>query len=120
MTAQFAASNGVAFVVSYTLTCDIIAKACSSPQTAELNAGKRAPTLMKWVHVGMAESLAVVIVAVAIDKKYRKPLLVGGLLGMLVTEGEYLYAKRSGLQNPGAPTEDWDSPDKEEGGFVYG
>ena len=48
------AGDGVAFLVSYEVVCAIIAKACSSPQTAELNASKRAGTLMKWVWVGVA------------------------------------------------------------------
>jgi hypothetical protein len=115
---HLSASSGVAFVVSYTLTCDIIAKVCSSPQTAELNAHKRADTLMKYVHMGMVESAAVVAIAVLIDKQYRKPIFAGGVLGMIVTEAEYLYAKQTGLTNPGPPTEEWSN--RNEGGIVYG
>jgi hypothetical protein len=111
--------RGVAFIVAYTLTCDVVAKACSSPQTAELNASKRAETLMKWVHVGMVESAMVIAAAALSDRKYLKPIIAGGVLGMVVTEGEYLYARQSGLKNPGPPTEDWDNR-KQEGGFVYG
>jgi hypothetical protein len=118
MALQLSASNGVAFLVSYGIVCEIIAKVNSSPQTTELNAEKRAPTLMKWVHLGMAESILVVGVAVVIDKKYRAPILAGGVLGMLVTEVEYIHAKESGIKKVGQPTEDWDK--KEEGGFVYG
>lgn len=118
MAPQLTASNGVAFLVSYGIVCEIIAKVNSSPQTTELNAEKRAPTLMKWVHLGMAESILCVTVAVVIDKKYRKPILAGGLLGMLVTEAEYIHARDSGIKKVGQPTEDWDK--KEEGGFVYG
>jgi len=44
--------DGVAFLVSAGLVYECIAKACSSPQTAELNAEKRAETLMKWVNIG--------------------------------------------------------------------
>jgi hypothetical protein len=118
MALQLSASSGVAFLVSYGIVCEIIAKVNSSPQTTELNAAKRAPTLMKWVHLGMAESALVVGVAVLIDKKYRAPILAGGLLGMIVTEAEYVHAKESGIRNMGSPTEDWDK--KQEGGFVYG
>jgi hypothetical protein len=119
MALQLSASNGVAFLVSYGIVCEIIAKVNSSPQTTELNAKKRAPTLMKWVHLGMAESALVVGVAVCIDKKYRAPILAGGLLGMFITEVEYLHAKEEGIRKMGAPTEDWDQG-KPEGGFVYG
>jgi hypothetical protein len=118
MALQLSASSGVAFLVSYGIVCEIIAKVNSSPQTTELNAEKRAPTLMKWVHLGMAESVLVVGVAVLIDKKYRNPILAGGLLGMAVTECEYIHAKQAGLSKKSAPTEDWDK--KQEGGFVYG
>jgi hypothetical protein len=118
MALQLSASSGVAFLVSYGIVCEIIAKVNSSPQTTELNAEKRAPTLMKWVHLGMAESALVVGVAVVIDKKYRMPILAGGLLGMVVTEAEYIHAKSSGLAKKGESTENWDK--KPEGGFVYG
>jgi hypothetical protein len=116
---QLSASSGVAFLVSYGIVCEIIAKVNSSPQTTELNAEKRAPTLMKWVHMGMAESVLAVGVAVVIDKKYRNPIIAGGLLAMIVTESEYVYAKSCGLNKTGEPTEDWNKQ-KPEGGFVYG
>jgi hypothetical protein len=106
------ASRGVAFLVSYGIVCEVIAKVNSSPQTTELNAVKRAPTLMKWVHLGMLESAMVVGVAVAIESKnLRGPILLGGALGMAVTEAEYIHAKRSGTSKIGAeapPTEDWE------------
>lgn len=99
------ASQGIAFIVSYTLVCDAIAKACSSPQTAEINIGSREGTLMKWVHIGQAEGLAIVLIAAAVDTQMRPAILAGGLLAMAVTEAEYLYAKRSGKNNPGPSTE---------------
>lgn len=120
MALALSATKGIAFIVSYGAVCEIIAKVNSSPQTTELNAEKRAPTLMKWVHLGMAESVLVIAVAVCYEKpNMRAPFLLGGALGMVVTEAEYLYAKKSGLEKKGAqPTEDWDK--REEGGFVYG
>lgn len=120
MALALSATKGIAFIVSYGAVCEIIAKVNSSPQTTELNAKKRAPTLMKWVHMGMAESVLVIAVAVCYEKKnMRAPFLLGGALGMIVTEAEYLYAKKCGLENANAePTEDWDK--RQEGGFVYG
>lgn len=112
------ASNGIAFLVSYGLVCEAIAKDNSSPQTTEINASTRAETLMKWVHLGQAESLMVIAIAAYIDKKHRVPILAGGFLGMAVTEAQYLHAKQSGLAKAGPPTEDWSK--REEGGFVYG
>jgi hypothetical protein len=98
--------NGVAFLVSAGIVYEIIAKACSSPQTTELNAATRAPTLMKWVHIGQAEAAALLVIAAYIDKKHRAAILTGGVLAMVITEAEYLHAKASGLANPGAPTEE--------------
>ena len=99
--------DGVALLVSYGLIAEVIAKACSSPQTAELNAEKRAPTLMKWVNIGTTEGIAVVLLAAYFDKKHRRAILLGGGLGASVTYLQYVYAKQSGLNNPGPPTEDW-------------
>ena len=100
-----AGSQGVAFVVSYAMVSDVIAKCCSSPQTAEINVGTRATTLMKWVNIGTVEAAGVTIVAAVADPPMRKALLFGGILALIVTYGEYIYAKRSGLANPGPGTE---------------
>jgi hypothetical protein len=101
------AGDGIAFLVSYGIVAEIIAKACSSPQTAELNADKRAATLMKWVWIGVAESVAAVAVAAYIDKKHRPAIIWGGGLAIVVTLSEYQYAKNSGLRNGGPATESY-------------
>ncbi|HXT92375.1 MAG TPA: hypothetical protein VN714_24335, partial [Trebonia sp.] len=49
-------STGIAFLVSAGIVNEIIAAACSSPQTTEINAAKRADTLMKWVNLGIAQA----------------------------------------------------------------
>jgi hypothetical protein len=97
--------SGPAFLIAATLTYDAVAKACSSPQTAEINADKRAGTLMKWVNVGTAEAMALVLFAAWIDKRHRLEILLGGGLAAAITYGEYLHAKKSGLANPGPGTE---------------
>jgi uncharacterized membrane protein len=101
------ASNGIAFLVSAGIVAEIVAKACSSPQTAHLNAEKRAETLMLWVNIGMAEAVVFVVIAASIDKKHRTPIILGGALEAVITYGEYAYAKKAGLANKGTPTEDW-------------
>jgi hypothetical protein len=113
----FGAGFGLAFIISYTMTGEIMAKDVSSPQTTELNARTRAPTLMKYVHIGQVESLAVIGIAAYCDKQYRAPILVGGLAGVAVNEVLYQYAKQQGITKPGPPTE---QHDRQEGGFVYG
>lgn len=101
---------GVAFIIGYLASADLLAKDVSSPQTSEINIRKRGDTLMKWVHVGQVETAGVIIIAAAIEggnPRVRNALLFGGALGMLVSELEYLHAKKSGMQNPGPETEDY-------------
>lgn len=99
---QVGGSWGVAFLVSAALMADIIAKACSSPQTMEINANARAGTLMKWVNVGLVEGALLILIAAAADKKYRVPIILGAVAEAVITYGEYVHAKRSGL-NSGQP-----------------
>jgi hypothetical protein len=100
-----AGSQGVAFIVSYAMVSDVVAKCCSSPQTAEINIDAREGTLMKWVNIGMAEAAGVVAVAAFADAPMRNAILWGGGIALAVTYAEYVYAKRSGLANPGPGTE---------------
>jgi hypothetical protein len=98
---------GVAFLVGAASVAEFIAKDVSSPQTVQINAAKRAPTLMQWVHIGQVEALAFVVIAAIIDPAFGAAFLLGGALEMVITEAEYLYAKRVGVENPGEPTEDY-------------
>jgi hypothetical protein len=98
-------SSGGAFLIAAGLTYEAIAKACSSPQTAEINIDKRADTLMKWVNIGTIEALALVTIAVVIDRDHKRELLAGGIIAAAVTYAEYIYAKHSGLKNGGPGTE---------------
>ena len=99
--------DGVAFLVSAGLVYECIAKACSSPQTAELNAQKRAETLMKWVNIGSVEAVGIVVIAAYIEPKHRNAIIAGGAFAFVITYGEYVYAKRCGLASKEEPTEDW-------------
>ena len=103
---ELSGSWGVAFLVSAGIMAEITAKACSSPQTLEINAQMRAPTLWKWVSIGLVEGIALVAVAAIVDKKYRTPILLGGAMEALITWLEYLHGKRSGLRSgePGTET----------------
>ena len=100
-------TSGIAFLVSAGLVYEAIAKACSSPQTTELNADKRAPTLIKWVNIGTVEGLGLVALAALIDPGNRVAILAGGGIAAVVTYAEYLHARKSGLAKGGAPTESW-------------
>jgi len=99
-------SWGIAFLVAAGIVAEIVAKACSSPQTTELNADTRAPTLMKWVNVGMGEAALFVAAAAYLDPVHRVPILLGGLAEGVITYGQYLHAKQAGLASsePGTET----------------
>jgi hypothetical protein len=71
----------------------------SSPQSNELDAGARAPTLQKWVNISNAEAAGWVIMLCVIDGSMW-PALGGGLaLGGLVLK--YRHAISSGLAKGG-------------------
>lgn len=101
------ASWGIAFLVSAGIVAEIVAKACSSPQTTELNADKRAPTLMKWVNIGMAEAALFVAAAAWLDKAHRTPIILGGLAEGVITYAEYLHGKAAGLADGKPGTENY-------------
>ena len=100
-------SQGVAFLVSAGVMYEIIAAACSSPQTAELNANKRAETLMKWVHIGVAQGVLFVVLAAIYDRKQAVPILIGGSLAAGLLYAQYAHARKAGLASSEPPTEDW-------------
>ena len=97
--------NGVAFLVSSGIVFGITAAACSSPQTAELNAQARSETLMKWVNIGLVTSALFVGIAAVSDPKHAKPILGGGVLAGGLMWAFYSHAKAAGLANGGPPTE---------------
>lgn len=99
--------NGVAFLVAAGIVYEIIAAACSSPQTAEINAGTRAPTLMKWVHIGSVQAALFVVIAAWVDKKHATSILVGGSMAWVIMYGCYWHAKQTGLQSSAPGTENW-------------
>lgn len=97
--------DGIAFLVSAGIVAEIIAKACSSPQTLEINVRTREATLMKWVWIGIAEAAVFVTIAAYIDRKHRMAIIMGGLLEAVITYSEYMHGKQSGLKNGGPSTE---------------
>lgn len=86
------------------LMYDIISATNSSPQTTEINASRRAATLMKWVHIGLVQGLLFVGIGIYLDKDRWPPLVGGGLAGVLLYS-QYRYALQAGTQNPGEGTE---------------
>jgi hypothetical protein len=91
--------------VSAEMVYQLVGSNMSSPQTAELNAGARAPTIQKWVNLTNAEALGWVVFLCALDGSYW-PAVGGGiaLAGMVL---KYRYAIKSGLNSKGPPTENY-------------
>jgi hypothetical protein len=90
-------SFGVAFLVSGGIVYEIIAAACSSPQTAEINAASRAETLMKWVYIGLAQSALFVAAAAYLDREHRAAILAGGATAATLMWLQYKHALTAGL-----------------------
>jgi hypothetical protein len=101
-----AKGNGVPFLVSAGIVYEVIAAACSSPQTAEINATKRADTLMKWVYIGMVQAGLFVTIAALVDPEDAKPIVIGGVMAGGIMYWSYAHAMASGLAAAQPGTED--------------
>jgi hypothetical protein len=110
--------NGTAFLVSAGVMYEIIAAACSSPQTAELNAKARSKTLMKWVNLGMIQGVFFVIMAALYEPKRAFAYLSGGGIAAGMLYWQYDYALKSGLKSDVPPTENYNNPGNDPGKTV--
>lgn len=104
--AAIGSNDAVTFMVSAGLVYEIIAAACSSPQTTEINAAARSDTLMKWVKIGLAQAAVFVAIAAFLDRK-RWPAILGGTLAGGLMWFQYTHARASGLRNGGPTTEQY-------------
>ena len=111
---QGGSGKGIALLVGAEIVYAIVAAACSSPQTAEINAKSRADTLMKWVHIGLVQSAIFVGLAVMYDREHAQPILVGGGVAAVLMYGSYRHAMAKGLDSTRAGTESsmaaWGNP----------
>ena len=100
--------GSVKVAVYATLVYDVISATNSSPQTTEINAAKRADTLMKWVKLGLAQAAVFVLLGAYIENKSGgdpwAPLIGGGLAAGLLW-AQYVHAKNAGLAKGGPGTE---------------
>lgn len=111
---QGGGGKGIALLVGAEIVYAIVAAACSSPQTAEINAKSRAGTLMKWVHIGLVQSAIFVALACAYDREHAQPILVGAGVAGVLMYGSYHHAMNAGLGSSKPGTEDsmnaWSNP----------
>jgi hypothetical protein len=89
--------------VAAEMVYQLVGSNMSSPQTAELNAAKRAPTIDKWVNLTMAEAAGWILFLCWLDRSWWP--LVGGLLALAGMWLKYRYAIKSGLRDGGPATE---------------
>jgi membrane protein required for beta-lactamase induction len=110
------ASNGgigtpaVTMAVYAALVYDVISATNSSPQTTEINARKRAETLMKWVHVGLAQAAIFAVLGIALEVKAHRPAwppALGSGMAASMLYVQYVYARNSGISKPGPETEEY-------------
>lgn len=103
-------SPAVTVAVYAALTYDVISATNSSPQTTEINAQKRAETLMKWVKLGLAQAALFAGIGIALEFGSKRPvwppLLGAGLAGALLWL-QYVHAMQSGMQSDQPGTEDY-------------
>jgi|SRR5580658_6516540 hypothetical protein len=111
--------DGIAFLVSAGIVYEIIAAACSSPQTTEINASSRAKTLMKWVHIGLIQSALFVGAAAYFDRRHARAYLTGGGAAAVIMYGSYLHAKRAGTSSSAPGTEDTNGPPGQATGLAW-
>jgi hypothetical protein len=104
ITSAVGGDSAVAFMVSAGLVYEIVAAACSSPQTTEINVGARSATLMKWVNLGLAQAGLFIVIGACLSD-HPAAVIAGGALGATLMYGSYVHAQRSGLQSDAPPTE---------------
>jgi hypothetical protein len=97
--------SGVPFLVSAGIMYEIIAAACSSPQTTEINAASRAGTLMKWVHLGIGQGALFIAAAAWFDPGHRRAIIAGGGAAAVLMYAQYLHARAAGLASTEPGTE---------------
>lgn len=91
--------------VSAEMVYQLVGSNMSSPQTAELNARARAPTIQKWVNLTNVEAVGWIIFLTALDGSLWP--VVGGGLALAGMALKYRYAIQSGLNGKGKPTENY-------------
>jgi hypothetical protein len=99
--AAMQSDDAIAFMVSAGLVYEVVAAACSSPQTTEINAGARSKTLMKWVGLGLLQAAGFVAIAALMSKR-PGPTLAGGGAALVAMGLQYWHANDAGLKS-GAP-----------------
>jgi hypothetical protein len=95
----------ISVAVAAQLVYQLVGSNMSSPQTAELNAAARAPTIGKWVNLTMAEAAGWVVFLCWLDRSWWPA--IGGVLAAAGMWAKYRYAIGSGLKSGQPGTESY-------------
>jgi hypothetical protein len=99
------ATRMLTVAVAAEMVFQLVGANMSSPQTAELNAGARAPTIGKWVTLTNIDAAAWIAFLCLLDQSFW-PALGGGIAAVEMYY-KYKYAINSGLKNPAPGTENY-------------
>jgi hypothetical protein len=102
---RFGGSRMLAVYAGAELTYQMASFNLSSPQTAELNAKARAPTIGKWVNLASAKALGWMALLCLLDKSLWPAL--GGGLAFADMYLSYKHAIASGLASSAPGTESY-------------
>lgn len=91
--------------VSAELVYQLVGANMSSPQTAELNAAARAPTITKWVNLTNLEVAGWLALLCWLDHSWWP--LFGGAIAAVGMWLKYRHAIACGLRDGGKPTESY-------------
>lgn len=92
-------------LVAATFSLDVFSTLNSSPQTTELNAGARTPSLMYWVGLGSGVAVAGGLIGSVVARS-AWPLIASSAVaaGMVLL---YKHASVRGMRQPGMATESY-------------
>lgn len=108
MAVEMAFNGGVTMIkvaVSAELVYQIVGANMSSPQTAELNAAARAPTISKWVNLTNAEAAGWIALLCILDRSLWPAF--GGSIAAVGMYIKYRHAISSGLRSSAPGTENY-------------
>lgn len=105
MADAFPVAAALKVAVAAEMVYQLVGSNMSSPQTAELNAPKRASTIDKWVNLTVVEAVAWIVFLAWLDHSWW--WVVGGMLALSGMWVKYKYAITSGLRNGGPATESY-------------
>ena len=105
MADSFPVAAALKVAVAAEMVYQLVGSNMSSPQTAELNAPARAPSIGKWVNLTVVEAVAWIAFLAWLDKSWW--WVFGGMLALAGMWAKYRYAINCGLRDGQPGTESY-------------